>query len=139
MSSITWNDGLAVGHHIIDEQHKTLVELLNKLALGLERDDDQKALLKTFLEVHRFAAYHFDDEEDLMKRVDFDVWRVHRYEHQQFLAVIESLVEDFRAKKASIGQETLSFLVEWHLEHICKSDRELVCSLPHFKQAGPSS
>ena len=129
MPIISWSDDLVVGHHIIDEQHKTLVELLNKLALGLERDDDQKALLKTFLEVHRYAAYHFDDEEDLMKCVDFDTWHVHRYEHQQFLAVIENLVEDFRAKRATIGPDILSYLLQWHLDHISKSDRELVAVL----------
>lgn len=129
MSSITWSDGLAVGHHIIDEQHKTLVELLSKLADGVDRGEDQKKLLKSFLEVYRYSAYHFEDEEELMSSLPFETWHVHRYEHQQFLATLESLAEDFRTKKATVGIETLEYLVNWHLEHTKKSDRSLVEAL----------
>lgn len=131
MSKIAWSDDLALGHHLIDEQHKTLVEFLQRLEAAIERGDDKKALLKAFMEVHRYAAYHFDDEEELMKSRAFDAWHVHRYEHQQFLATIENMAEDFRARKAVISQETLDYLVAWHLEHINVADRELVS--PHPK------
>lgn len=76
---IKWEPKFALGITYIDEQHKHLVELCNKLYIEVmesrakydnnENSQWQSALAVTLKECVNYVATHFSDEEKLMKLV----------------------------------------------------------------------
>ena len=76
---IRWDPKFTLGIPLIDEQHKHLVELCNKLytevmesRLKYEKDNNtqwQNALAGTLKECVNYVATHFSSEEKLMKLV----------------------------------------------------------------------
>ena len=54
-----WNENFNTGNEIIDEQHRQLVHLLNKLATTLV-DDEFSIVNKAFDELADYANMHFE-------------------------------------------------------------------------------
>ena len=123
-----WNDNFATGIALIDEQHKHLVHLINRLANHLARDIHAIEIQSVFDELANYAAVHFRDEETIWEPAfGDDPWLAnHQKAHKSFLPKVLALQQE----NAGIPYEQsleiiLTFLVEWLIHHILDSDRRL--------------
>jgi hemerythrin len=130
MSEIRWDDSLELGQPVIDEQHKVLVSIMSRMAEALEAGAKQSELYKIFRELHRYSAFHFNEEEALMTESKFSVWYQHRHEHQKFSDALDALDSKLESGGCQFGPDTLEFLVRWHIEHISVSDKQLAECIP---------
>src|SRR5690349_10560035 len=73
MPLIMWGPKLCVGIKDIDDQHKKLVEIVNKLNDAMVAGHGREVIGPTLGELIRYTQRHFADEERLMAR--------HQYEH----------------------------------------------------------
>lgn len=80
MALLKWEELLAVGVDIIDEDHRHAVDLLNRLD---EADDADFPALFNLLVEH--LAEHFGHEEALMDKYGFFAAAVHKSEHARVL------------------------------------------------------
>lgn len=62
-----WNNNLEIGIELIDEQHKKLVQILNRLAAHLANRSHSVALNAIFDELADYADYHFESEEKIWR------------------------------------------------------------------------
>jgi len=67
MVKIEWNDNLATGIELIDEQHKMLLEKLNDISLAIERQLRVEVITKTLDFMMDYTDFLFSDEEKYMK------------------------------------------------------------------------
>lgn len=123
-----WNDNFQTGLSAIDDQHRKLVELLNKLASHLAYGVDKPQLNKVFGELTDYAQYHFKTEESIWnKYLPADELSVeHAKAHQDFVTE----VLDLRGKQDSLAseqviEEIVIFLTHWLAFHILETDKHM--------------
>lgn len=122
-----WNDNFNTGHQLIDEQHRQLVHLLNKLATTLV-DDEFSIVNSAFDELADYANMHFDEEEDIwLKYFGDDSWfSSHQLSHASFLPrVIEIKEQESGKSQSDIIEQILKFLIRWLAFHIIDNDKRM--------------
>ncbi|MDK2862058.1 MAG: hypothetical protein PWP33_1261 [Thermodesulfobacterium sp.] len=69
MPYIDWDHTWEIGIESIDNQHKMLVNLINKLYENIvfKPEISKDEFLYTFQELYDYAQYHFETEETFMK------------------------------------------------------------------------
>lgn len=123
-----WNVNFETGIPIIDDQHRRLFELINRLASSLSQGDDAADLDAVFGELATYAEYHFKTEEEVWRgALGDDPWFVR---HCQSHGAFKPRVLELMAEKGEVNYEkalgdTLNFLVNWLVFHILESDRHL--------------
>jgi len=125
MDIFPWNNDFNTGIDEIDEQHKVLVSLLNRLASHLGKDTDTQVLDRTFKELASYAVFHFRSEELLWEKYfpTDSCLKGHKETHESFL----STVLELKAKEATqpiedVIEDVLAFLTHWLAFHILDSD-----------------
>lgn len=127
---IEWKDEYALGVESIDEQHKKLFEIADRI-YDLIRNtllmDKYDAIVEIIHELKDYTVYHFAAEEEYMKSIGYKKLLSQKVAHDDFLHKVEEI--DF--EKIDNGQnayllETLDFVVEWLEQHILKEDKLIV-------------
>lgn len=123
-----WNKNFDTGIEEIDEQHKTLVILLNKLANSLTQEK-MTEVEDTFAQLAQYANYHFKSEEKIWKKY-FDkensLFKFHKQSHDSFLPAVGELQEKNKDKPYyDTTEEILLFLIRWLAFHIIDEDKRL--------------
>src|SRR5450830_408465 len=123
-----WNENFNTNLPKIDEQHRKLVELLNKLASHVAFQSNLPALNVIFDELTDYAAYHFETEESIWHAYlgDDPMDAKHKEVHQSFIDKVLKLKGDGDSKPVNVVvEEVLSFLTRWLASHILENDRYL--------------
>jgi diguanylate cyclase (GGDEF)-like protein/hemerythrin-like metal-binding protein/PAS domain S-box-containing protein len=133
-----WNENFETGIAIVDEQHRKLVELLNKLASHLAYGAATPELNIVFEELTDYAQYHFKTEEGVWRKflpVD-ELSIAHEKTHKDFVTE----VLDLRGQKDSLATEKVIedivlFLTHWLAFHILEADKNMA-KIVLFMQQG---
>lgn len=124
MSMIKWDDSYFTGIEQFDAEHKHLFGLLNT-AYDDFIDGSQRETLGTVLdELADYATYHFANEEHWMDEFNYPDLDKHREEHEKFRLRLRELVKDYHMQKNSLSLELLTFLTNWLINHINKTDAD---------------
>ncbi|MDP3517577.1 MAG: EAL domain-containing protein [Pseudohongiella sp.] len=122
-----WNENFATGIALIDEQHKTLVAILNKLANHFVSESSTPDNLKSVIqELSDYADFHFKAEEEIWHKhfSGTSFLAVHEHAHHEFFEKIKSIqttsgcVEDF-------ADELFGYLTRWLAFHILDNDKRM--------------
>lgn len=125
--AIRWLSSMEVGVDVIDDQHKSLVEKVNKLLEACEKMDNNQEVAETMEFLQDYVVSHFDTEKELMKKYDYP-------ETEEHLAIHKDFVETFLGFKKRFETEgiTTKFvtdfnqtMVDWLLQHIAEVDSKL--------------
>ena len=124
---VKWQNSYSVGISQVDEQHKELINLTNKLFISCM--DSLGSSGSTFLEVlHKvvdYVGYHFGTEEKIMKRVNYPGFLNHKREHEAFVREVFTKAEEFETKKIQTPLLFVYFLKDWVLKHIAVCDKQM--------------
>lgn len=123
-----WNTNFVTGIEEIDEQHKKLIILLNKLANTLTQDEICK-IEDVFAELAQYANYHFECEEKIWESYFTETHPLmvsHKSSHHSFLPKIKELQEKNKDLPFhNMVEEILLFLIRWLAFHIIDEDKRL--------------
>ena len=122
---ITWNSSYEIGHELIDQQHQTLVDMINELntAYSGASTTDRNELGNILSKLVNYTVFHFGVEENLFKNTVYPHIEEHIKLHESMVEKISTFQEEFKKGKADISNALLSFLIEWLLQHIQGTDR----------------
>ncbi|MBE0574320.1 MAG: hemerythrin family protein [Desulfuromonadales bacterium] len=124
-----WNDDYKTGITKIDQDHKTLVNLINDLYEAMQDGSGGALLLPIFSALKHYTENHFAEEERYMVEHDAPDQEKHFQEHKLMVAKLADLESRHRKGEAAISLITLSFLRDWLKNHICMIDQEMVLQL----------
>jgi hemerythrin-like metal-binding protein len=119
---IAWGEELKVGVHIIDEEHRRLVGMINRLD---EANRGKECLEEILNELEDYINKHFVVEEEMMTVYDFPEAQSHFKAHHDFRKRIHSLRESFKDGELDLPKSLMDFLVNWLKSHILGTDRVL--------------
>lgn len=128
MKAFRWESVFETGLKDVDDQHKVLVDLINKLGREVSEGDANSVNIDTTLqELSSYAQKHFEDEEDMMSRLQVDLRHVnlHVQEHIAFLDNVLVMIEQLQGKKSGTGRSLLEFLIHWLAYHILGVDQNM--------------
>ncbi|MBT4863320.1 MAG: bacteriohemerythrin, partial [Gammaproteobacteria bacterium] len=95
MAHIEWTRDLDTGIQVIDNQHKRIVEYINKLDdAGVTSDKEQISGVLT--ELVDYTLSHFTFEESLMEEAGYPFVRGHKRVHQLFVKRVGDYIQRFK-------------------------------------------
>lgn len=131
MQFFTWNASFEIGIPPIDRQHRTLVDLINRLATAIA-DGGRLPQVETLIgELTEYATQHFADEERIMEPTDLSDGEKmrHRGAHRGFVEKVREIARRDDLLRADVSEQVLEFLVTWLVSHILGSDRKIAIAL----------
>jgi len=128
MAIFIWDDSYITGVEGIDLQHKKLVDMLNQLDESLNIGGDTQAVIKLLDELVEYTQYHFKEEEQFMQDQEYesDAYKDHLLVHQQFIEKVKQAQTQCHNNPDKVTDELLDFLVQWLINHILLTDKQMV-------------
>ncbi len=124
---IEWNDNLSVGHHLMDQQHKELIKIVNQIqdlinscSTSMKTTTQILQLLNHFLST--FEA-HCRSEEALMEQAEFPGLHEQREMHQRIETLLTQRLVDGISRRENLIAIT-NHLSGWFLQHVLVEDMQ---------------
>lgn len=135
---IKWTDDMSVGVEGIDDEHKTLISILNSFIDAVDDDEGVLVYDSIFHSFYEVALEHFHHEEELMELAGYEDLEVHKKGHESLLGQLGAM----RARLMTSSSEALEddvreFLASWLEIHIMVKDQAYAKSVNAYlaKQA----
>ena len=122
---IEWTDALSVGVKAIDDQHKKLVAILNKLTAGLAKGEGASVMQPVLGELVSYTVTHFNQEEALQRMHGYPGLAAHQKIHANLVGEVQKFQERLRKGEISLSVEVFGFLQDWLSKHIKGEDKAL--------------
>jgi len=119
MKSIEWSDELSVGNDHIDDQHRNIVQMINRLVENEEVSMRSIDAIDALTRLMNFMREHFRDEEELMRKNGCPYLEEHVKQHRYFA---EKLTELFVVENDELLRKTIPFLRDWLVGHLASQD-----------------
>lgn len=125
-----WNRNFETGIDSIDQQHKVLVEIVNRLARHFASNLSDSCCNEILDELLEYAAFHFEEEEQIWHRAFSDTQQTlnHHDDHQLFITKIRKL-QNRQAPQDEVLTTLLKYLTRWLAFHILDSDRKMALTV----------
>jgi hemerythrin len=123
MTLLHWRDNMSVGVDALDDDHKKLVDLLNRLHYLNLAGADHGSVAEVLEELMHYTEYHFDREEKLMQFSDYPELDEHRDCHRKLTRQLLEYKQTFEDRPDRFDvKEFYDFVSEWLLVHVLEDD-----------------
>jgi hemerythrin-like metal-binding protein len=123
MAFIDWTDEFATGVETVDNQHRQLVEIVNKFDEAARRGKGSRIMNEILTDLIGYTAEHFAHEEQVIEELGYPKLEMHQNQHRQLLQKVERLQFEFTQQNKRITPEVRDFLKYWLTNHILKDDK----------------
>jgi len=124
MDTIVWRDEYSVGVVSLDEQHKTIVQLINRLIEHCEENVNSEIISDIFNEMTKYIKQHLEYEESLLKENNYPDLIEHVASHTKYIEEIAQISYRIMQHDSKVPVELLLFLNTWWEEHILIEDQK---------------
>lgn len=124
--AIKWRKELEIGIAVIDNQHKELVDAINKLLEASAAGRAKEEIGSTLNFLSDYVITHFNFEQEYQKRHNYPKYAEHLKLHQFFLQEVQEMKRQFEQEGASLPF-IIQFnkrIVDWFVNHISKADKD---------------
>lgn len=128
-----WDDSLSVDVAVLDEQHRFLIALINKLGLALKLGRKLDVLEELTGQLANYAIVHFEAEEQLMRDCKFAGYEDHYAKHAEFKRKLVTFHQKTTAGDVLAITEFAIYLNNWVVDHIQTVDQAYKAA---FKEHG---
>jgi hemerythrin-like metal-binding protein len=123
MAFFNWSDNLSVGVKASDDDHKKLIEMLNRLHVGMKSGQGKEVVGKVLDGLVSYTKFHFAREEEFFAKTGYPAVE-HKKEHMDLVKKAEELQSRYKSGEAALSIETLDFLKDWLTIHIQGTDKK---------------
>ena len=127
---IPWGPSYMIGIKVVDQQHKVLVDLINKLHKTRLHGENLQEMGAIFDELIAYTQTHFSDEEVLQQKAGYPDYPNHKQIHIKFVEKMRQFGEDLKSGKLQAA-DLMRFLADWLISHIQRIDTKYV---PYMKK-----
>jgi len=125
MSLIEWDEEkYGVDIDAIDRLHKKLIEQLNELNESLVGTESDLLPEEAVNEVQRHTALLFEEEERLMKEIDYPRYETHIQDHTRFTNTLQQMAKELSEGHFLLRTKLMQGLKEWLERHIAEADQD---------------
>ena len=124
---VQWDDDLLTGHSMIDDDHRRLFEYIDELHAAMTKGLGAEAVIEVVDKLVSYTRDHFGREEKMMDLGGYVEREAHLAAHRNFIAKVEDFQHRLELRSGTVSMEVLTFLRDWLVNHIKKTDK-------HFAQ-----
>lgn len=129
MGEIAWRDKMSIDGAVIDEDHRHLIEIINRFTKKAETFREPAEALEVLYALKFYTGTHFEREEELQRLSGYPYFDSHHKEHADLIASLDRIIAETQAADAAsikrISRETARLLHHWLVDHIIKSDLKM--------------
>jgi hemerythrin-like metal-binding protein len=129
MALIEWTPALSVGVAELDNQHKKLIDIINRFNDAMKSGKGAAVLAVALKEVADYTVYHFGAEERQLQAIGYSGLLKQKTEHKIFVDKLKSLQKELDAGKMMLSIEFMAFLKTWLTSHIAVNDKQYMPAL----------
>lgn len=123
---IEWDSTFMCNHTEIDNQHKVLIGIINKISSIVEtKNYELSKLVDIVVDLDIYIDEHFVYEENLMKKYHYTKAEQHIKEHNGMRLKMKDLNIYYIQNHKEFYYDTLMYLSNWLANHIMIIDKEL--------------
>lgn len=125
LAHIQWNSSYSVGYAYIDNQHKKLIDIVNRFYDDIKQGQGQAIPYTVLNNLVSYAEEHFRDEEVAMEKADCpeDMVTEHHRIHEDLVTAIFEVTQKVNAESTEQALSHVGELLrKWLLEHILNED-----------------
>ncbi|MDR2053877.1 MAG: hemerythrin family protein [Treponema sp.] len=122
-----WDDSLATGQPVIDEQHKKLFDAVNDLLKTADAGKAEADIKKSLDFLTEYTIKHFFDEEAIQQKYQYPDYQNHVKYHEDFKATVRKLSHQLILKGSSkeLVDDLCTKFGDWLINHINVQDKKL--------------
>lgn len=125
MYLMQWDNSLSVNIEKIDDQHKKLLDMINKFDVNL-RAGDKGAITSVLEGLVIYTIQHFALEEQFFDEFEYADAVSHKKEHSYFVGKVNDVKKRHESGEMALSLEIAFFLKKWLVEHIKGTDQKYV-------------
>ena len=122
MEPITWNDDFKVGVEQLDEQHRQLIQILNRLISKPQATTGSETISELLNDMMNYSKTHFETEENFLRQCNYPHLDEQIAQHRAFRKKNVDFCTATMQKDKTVPKEILHYLHDWWMNHILKSD-----------------
>ncbi|MCU7835812.1 MAG: bacteriohemerythrin [gamma proteobacterium symbiont of Taylorina sp.] len=122
MAFIDWSDSLSVGYKEMDDDHKNLVGIINKLDDAIIANREFEEIGEILEELLSYTVWHFRHEERLMQTYGYPAFYEHKQEHDELTNIALAKSKTFQQGNLDVANDLMPFLKDWLIKHILETD-----------------
>ena len=118
---IVFDEELYTGNELIDNEHKELIDRVNKLVESCENGKEKVTAVKTLDFLMDYTEFHFSDEEKLQQEGGYDKLEQHKGQHEDFKKSVDELrqmLEEEEGPTDAFVQAVNKNISQWLVNHI---------------------
>lgn len=127
--TINWTENLSVGDDDLDNDHKHLINIINKFDWSSEGEPDYDKLRRVLDELEAYVLGHFKREEAKLVSIGYPKTDAHKSAHRLLTKQFHEHREKFEAaaktgdKEGEIAVKDIAlFLKDWLINHVMSQD-----------------
>ena len=124
MSYFKWSDSMSVGVTLMDEDHKTIITLINLLHENIHSKKDTKNISSIINVLVNYTIFHFEREEKIMQSANYPNLELHQKKHVSLKDEVRNIAELYDEGQNLDQDKLLTFLKDWLSNHILKEDMQ---------------
>lgn len=126
--NITFDDNLITGNKTIDTQHQELIDRIQQFVTACESGDSKVKAIKMLDYLDDYTNFHFQEEEELQKSVNYPELANHHAKHEEFKNSIQELYDFLNENEGpneQFIQQVKRNVVDWLFQYIKTFDRSV--------------
>ena len=132
---VTWSDDLSYGIKAMDDDHKVMITLVNRMHAIVNEGADSSDVRPLLAKLAEYAILHFRREEIVMKTCHYPIMEEHiEYHHSLEKEVFELLKKKDQKLNKEETANLLQFLSNWLFEHISSVDQTLTPYVGKYRE-----
>jgi len=130
-TNISWSDSYLLGDPVIDQEHKQLFKLTEKL---FHCSNDETEVLIILKELIKYTKFHFAHEEQFMRSIDFKYLEEHKKLHREIVDKLEANIVDIKLLSPKDFAKKLALFVNENIvKHILTEDKRVHHTIKDIK------
>ena len=127
---IVWRDQMSVDGGLIDQDHRSLIGIINEFAATDAAPAAIPVLERILAKLDRYTQIHFEREEKLQRAINYPYREAHRHSHNDLIRQLSEVRAELKAKGAAPKPEEIAptharmadFLHHRLVDHIIDAD-----------------
>ncbi|HFQ90746.1 MAG TPA: bacteriohemerythrin, partial [Desulfobulbus sp.] len=124
MQFFPWKEQYRLNISEIDEQHRLLVAMIDRLHTAMAEGKGKSVLDDIITELYNYTKFHFITEERLMSEYDYPGFAQHRREHKELIGKVLAMMERQKENSLGLSSDLSIMLQEWLNSHILETDKK---------------
>jgi len=122
-----WDYTLTTGDELLDNQHRYLIQILNRLGTAINIGDGRENINRILGTLKFYADWHFGKEEQCMESYRCPAADRNKKSHSSFIEKYNQFHSEYNDSGGSteLALKIHEFIFDWIVKHILAVDSEL--------------